>query len=90
MTSVKIKDQLFYWSAITIISGMLIYSHKEYKEQEKIVERLHSVSNRQVEIMAASYNSLLNQLSVKHAEEVVYLQEQHKQELEKLKDKAQQ
>jgi len=60
---------------------MLLYLHGEYKDQQAITDRLMNVSNRQVELMAASYTELLNQQSIRQMDEIVKLEEHHKQEI---------
>jgi len=60
---------------------MLLYLHSEYKDQQAINDRLMDVSNRQVEAMATSYTELLNQQSIRQMNEIVKLEEHHKQEI---------
>jgi|TARA_Y100000361_G_scaffold131096_1_gene127551 hypothetical protein len=60
---------------------MLLYLHSEYKDQQAINDRLMDVSNRQVEAMATSYTQLLNQQSIRQMNEIVKLEEHHKQEI---------
>ena len=60
---------------------MLLYLHSEYKDQQAINDRLMDVSNRQVEVMAVSYTELLNQQSIRQMNEIVKLEEHHKQEI---------
>ena len=60
---------------------MLLYLHSEYKDQQAINDRLMDVSNRQVEAMAVSYTELLNQQSIRQMNEIVKLEEHHKQEI---------
>jgi len=61
--------------------SMLLYLHSEYKDQQAINDRLMDVSNRQVEAMATSYTQLLNQQSIRQMNEIVKLEEHHKQEI---------
>ena len=75
------KERLFYWGTVVPLAALCLYVHAEYKDQQAINDRQHDVSNRQVEIMAASYTELLTELSKRHAEEVVKLQEHHKKEI---------
>jgi hypothetical protein len=60
---------------------MLLYLHGEYKDQQAITDRLMNVTNRQVEAMATSYTELLNQQSIRQMNEIVKLEEHHKQEI---------
>jgi len=60
---------------------MLLYLHVEYKDQQAITDRLMNVTNRQVEAMATSYTELLNQQSIRQMNEIVKLEEHHKQEI---------
>lgn len=60
---------------------MLLYLYGEYKDQQAINDRLMDVSNRQVEIMAASYTNLLTEQSIRQMNEIVKLEEHHKQEI---------
>tara|TARA_Y100001938_G_C8057374_1_gene415218 strand:+ start:456 stop:692 length:237 start_codon:yes stop_codon:yes gene_type:complete len=60
---------------------MLLYLHSEYKDQQVINDRLMDVSNRQVELMAASYTQLLTEQSIRQMNEIVKLEEHHKQEI---------
>ena len=60
---------------------MLLYLHSEYKDQQAINDRLMDVSNRQVEVMAVSYTELLNQQSIRQMNEIVKLEQHHKQEI---------
>jgi len=60
---------------------MLLYLHIEYKDQQAITDRLMNVTNRQVEAMATSYTELLNQQSIRQMNEIVKLEEHHKQEI---------
>ena len=75
------KERLYYWGTVIPLVAMLLYVHAEYKDQQAIIDRQHAISNRQVEIMAASYTELLTELSKRHAEEVVKLEQHHRQEI---------
>ena len=68
---------------------MLLYVHAEYKDQQAIIDRQHDVSNRQVEIMAASYTELLTELSKRHAEEIVTREQHHREEVNEVLTHAQ-
>ena len=48
------KERAFYWLTVLPLLGMLIYLHGEYKDQEAIIDRMHEIGNRQVEVMATS------------------------------------
>ena len=75
------KERLFYWGTVVPLAALCLYVHAEYKDQQSIIDRQHDISNRQVEIMAASYTELLTELSKRHAEEVVKLEQHHRQEI---------
>ena len=75
------KERLYYWGTVVPLTAMLLYVHAEYKDQKAIIDRLHNISNRQVEIMAASYTGLLTELSKRHAEEIIKLEQHHRQEV---------
>ncbi len=76
-----LKNRLYYWGTVVPLSAMLLYMHAQYKDQQAIIDKQHNISNRQVEIMAASYTELLTELSKRHADEIVKLQEHHKKEI---------
>ena len=75
------KERLFYWGTVVPLAALCLYVHAEYKDQQAIIDRQQNLSNRQVEIMAASYTELLTELSKRHAEEVVKLEQHHRQEI---------
>ncbi len=77
----RTKDRIYYWSTVVPLVSMLLYLHSEYKDQQAINDRLMDVSNRQVEAMAVSYTELLNQQSIRQMNEIVKLEEHHKQEI---------
>ena len=76
-----LKNRLYYWGTVVPLAALCLYVHAEYKDQQSIIDRQHDISNRQVEIMAASYTELLTELSKRHAEEVVKLEQHHRQEI---------
>ena len=80
----KGKERLFYWLTVLVLAAMIVYTHSEYKDQQVIIDRTHKVGNAQLEIMAASYTSLVNQQSIRHMNEIVELEEHHKQEIAEL------
>ena len=75
------KERLFYWGTVVPLAALCLYVHAEYKDQQAIIDRQQNLSNRQVEIMAASYTELLTELSKRHAKEVVKLEQHHRQEI---------
>ena len=76
-----IKERLYYWLTVLPLAAMFLYLYAQYKDQQQINDRLHKISNRQVEIMGASYTELLNKQSIKHTNEILKLKEHHKQEI---------
>ena len=78
----RTKDRIYYWGTVVPLVSMLLYLHSEYKDQQAINDRLMDVSNRQVEIMAASYTKLLTEQSIRQMNEIVKLEEHHKQEVQ--------
>ena len=76
-----IKERLYYWLTVLPLAVMFLYLYAQHKDQQQIIDRLHKISNRQVEIMGASYTELLDNQSIKHANEITRLKEHHKQEI---------
>ena len=83
------KERLYYWGTVIPLVAMLLYVHAEYKDQQAIIDRQHDISNRQVEIMAASYTELLTELSKRHAEEIVTREQHHREEVNEVLTHAQ-
>ena len=83
------KERLYYWGTVIPLIAMLLYVHAEYKDQQAIIDRQHAISNRQVEIMAASYTELLTELSKRHAEEIVTREQHHREEVNEVLTHAQ-
>ena len=80
------KERAFYWLTVLPLLGMLIYLHGEYKDQEAIIDRMHKISNRQVEVMATSYAELVSLQAMRHTDEILKIEEHHKQEIKELID----
>ena len=59
----------------------MIYLHGEYKDREAIIERMHKLNNRQLEVMAASYTELLNQQSIRQMVEIGKIEQHHREEV---------
>ena len=76
-----LKNRLYYWGTVVPLAALCLYVHAEYKDQQAIIDRQHDISNRQVEIMAATYTSLLITQSKRHADEIVTLETHHKKEI---------
>ena len=76
-----LRNRLYYWGTVVPLAALCLYVHAEYKDQQAIIDRQHNVSNRQVEIMAATYTDLLTELSKRHAEEIIKLEQHHRQEV---------
>lgn len=76
-----IKERLYYWGTVVPLVTLCLYVHAEYKDQQATIDRMHNISNRQVEIMAATYTDLLTELSKRHAEEIIKLEQHHRQEV---------
>ena len=77
----RTKDRIYYWSTVVPLVSMLLYLHSEYKDQLANNDRLIDVSNRQVEAKAASYTNFLTEQSIRQMNEIVKLEEHHKQEI---------
>mgnify|MGYP000014172058 FL=1 len=75
------KERAFYWLTVLPLLGMLIYLHGEYKDQEAIIDRMHKMGNRQLEVMATSYAELVSLQAMRHMDEIIKIEEHHKQEI---------
>jgi hypothetical protein len=80
MTS-KVKNRLYFWGTVVPLAGMLLYVYSEYKDRESIIDRQFELSNRQLEMMAVSYTNLVIKQSELHADEIVKLEQHHRQEV---------
>ena len=78
------KERMFYWLTVLPLAGMLIYLHGEYKDQEAIIDRMHKVGNIQLEVMATSYAELVSLQAMRHTDEILKIEEHHKQEIKEL------
>ena len=78
------KERAFYWLTVLPLLGMLIYLHGEYKDQEAIIDRMHKVGNIQLEVMATSYAELVSLQAMRHTDEILKIEEHHKQEIKEL------
>ena len=75
------KERLFYWGTVVPLTAMLLYVHAEYKDQQAIIDRQLELSNRQLELMAGSYTKLVIKQSELHADEIIKLEQHHRQEV---------
>ena len=75
------KERLFYWLTVLPLAAMIVYTYSEYKDQEAIIDRMHKIGNRQVEVMATSYAELVSLQAMRHMDEIIKLEEHHKQEI---------
>tara|TARA_B100000214_G_scaffold326639_1_gene264796 strand:- start:66 stop:347 length:282 start_codon:yes stop_codon:yes gene_type:complete len=84
-----IKERLYYWGTVVPLTGMLLYVHAEYKDQQAIIDHQHKVSNRQIELMAESYTRLLNKQSEQFAKELIIREQHHREEVNEVITHAQ-
>ena len=77
----KTKDRIYYWATVLPLLVVIGVLNSHNKDQEQVIDRLHATSNRQVELMAASYTKLLNEQSLRFTAEIVELEEHHKKEI---------
>ena len=77
----KTKDRILYWGTVLPLLVVIGLLNSHSKDQEQIIESLHTISNTQVELMAASYTNLLNEQSMRFMAEIVELEEHHKKEI---------
>ena len=82
----KTKERLFYWLTVLPLAAMIVYTYSEYKDQEAIIDRMHKVGNRQLEVMATSYAELVSLQAMRHTDEILKIEEHHKQEIKELID----
>ena len=75
------KERLFYWGTVVPLAALSLYIHHEYKNQEEIMDNLHKLSNRQVEAISNSYVDMIFVQSELHADEIVKLEQHHRQEI---------
>ena len=68
---------------------MLLYVHSEYRDQQAIIDRQYTVSNRQFEIMGASYVKMLNAQSKRHDEELAKIMHHHGEEVREVIEQTQ-
>ena len=80
----KTKERLFYWLTVLPLTAMIVYTYSEYKDQEVIIDRMHKVGNRQLEVMATSYAELVSLQAMRHTDEILKIEEHHKQEIKEL------
>jgi len=80
------KERLFYWLTVLPLAAMIVYTYSEYKDQETIIDRMHKVGNRQLEVMATSYAELVSLQAMRHTDEILKIEEHHKQEIRELID----
>ena len=78
------KERLFYWLTVLPLAAMIVYTYSEYKDQEAIIDRMHKVGNRQLEVMATSYAELVSLQAMRHTDEILKIEEHHKQEIKEL------
>lgn len=76
-----LKNRLYYWGTVVPLTAMLLYVHAEYKDQHAIIGRQLELSNRQLELMATSYTKLVIKQSELHADEIIKLEQHHRQEV---------
>ena len=81
MMTNKLKNRLYFWGTVVPLAGMLLYVYSEYKDRESIIDRQFELSNRQLEMMAVSYTNLVIKQSELHADEIVKLEQHHRQEV---------
>ena len=75
------KERLFYWGTVVPLAALCLYVHAEYKDQQAIIDRQLELSNRQLELMAGSYTKLVIKQSELHADEIIKLEQHHRQEV---------
>ena len=75
------KERLFYWGTVVPLAALCLYVHTEYKDQQAIIDRQLELSNRQLELMAGSYTKLVIKQSELHADEIIKLEQHHRQEV---------
>ena len=63
---------------------MIVYTYSEYKDREAIIDRMHKVGNSQLQAMAASYTELVSLQAMRHTDEILKIEEHHKQEIKEL------
>ena len=80
----KTKERLFYWLTVLPLTAMIVYTYSEYKDQEAIIDRMHKVGNIQLEVMATSYAELVSLQAMRHTDEILKIEEHHKQEIKEL------
>ena len=77
----RTKDRLYFWGTVVPLAGMLLYVYSQYKDQENIIDRQLELSNRQLEMMATSYTKLVVKQEELHADEIIKLEQHHRQEV---------
>ena len=84
-----LKNRLYYWGTVVPLMAMLLYVHSEYRDQQAIIDRQYTVSNRQFEIMGASYVKMLNAQSKRHDEELAKIMHHHGEEVREVIEQTQ-
>tara|TARA_R100000808_G_scaffold1950_1_gene8300 strand:+ start:70030 stop:70302 length:273 start_codon:yes stop_codon:yes gene_type:complete len=82
--NIKINHRYYYWGTMLPLLAMIVYTYSEYKDQEAIIDRMHKVGNRQLEVMATSYAELVSLQAMRHTDEILKIEEHHKQEIKEL------
>ena len=77
----KVKVKLIYWGSVIPLFGIIVYLYGEYKQQEHNIDRYHSISNRQAQIISKHFTDLLFKQSELHADQLISLENHHKQEI---------
>ena len=85
-----LKNRLYYWGTVVPLTAMLLYVHSEYRDQQAIIDRQYTVSNRQFEIMGASYVKMLNAQSKRHDDELAKIMQHHGEEVREIIEHSQQ
>ena len=76
-----LRNRLYYWGTVVPLAALCLYVHAEYKDQQAIIDHQLELSNRQLEMMAGSYTKLVVKQSELHAEEIIKLEQHHRQEI---------
>ena len=84
-----LKNRVYYWGTVVPLTAMLLYVHAEYRDQQAIIERQYTVSNRQFEIMGASYVRMLNAQSKRHDEELTKIMQHNGEEVREIIEHSQ-
>ena len=75
------NQRLIYWSAVTLLTAMLVYTYHEYKDQEALVDRVLKTSNRQLELAGKSHKKIIESMKMRHQANIIHMEHHHRQEI---------